>query len=114
MPAKRLARLLEPRWIAFAAVVVTVVISSGIFYVLSERPPFSLGARFVYPGAGAQTGSEFLIVAFLYAMGFTGLLLIYEAPRYKYRRSFMSSTLLSGAALLIVSTLLLLLVYSMK
>ncbi len=55
-----------------------------------------------------------MIVAFLYAMGFIGLLLVYEAPRYRYRRSLMSGTLLSGMALLVVATLLLLAVYGMK
>lgn len=107
-------RELEPRFLALTAIVVVIALCSGIFYVLSERPPFSLGVRLVYPGSGAQTASEFFIVAFLYGVGFVGLLLIYEAPRYKYRRGLMISTLLSGATLLILSTLLLLLVYWMK
>ncbi|MEM0087578.1 MAG: hypothetical protein QXT33_00525 [Thermofilum sp.] len=114
MVSRKVAELLEPKALAIIAVAVTIMLSAGIFYVLSERPPFSLGVRLVYPGGGAQTVSEFFIVAFLYAMGFAGLMLIYEAPRHRYRRSFMISTLLSGAALLVISTLLLLLVYGMK
>lgn len=114
MRGRRLSELFEPRWLAIIAVALTIALSAGVFYVLAERPPFSLGVRLIYPGGGAQTVSEFFIVAFLYAMGFAGLVLIYEAPRHRYRRSLMVSTLTSGLALLIVSTLLLLLVYGMK
>lgn len=114
MQSRVIATLLEQRKLAIVLVAAVIALSAGIFYLLSERPPFSLGVRLIYPGGGAQTTSEFFIVAFLYAMGFAGLLLIYEAPRYKYRQSLMTSTLLSGIALLLLSTILLLLIYGMK
>ncbi len=94
--------------------VASLAIAAGIVYVLAERPPFSLGTYIVYPGTGAQTTSEFLVVFFLYALAVAGLILVYEAPRYKSRPSLATMFLASGAIVVFISVILLLVVYGMK
>jgi hypothetical protein len=113
-PAMRVERLLEPRTLALLLLAFAVLVSAGIVYVLVERPPPSLGVYFYYPGTGAQTVSEMLVVAFLYAIGIAGLLMIYEAPKYRYRRQQMGAILTIGLLSVVISALLLILMYSLK
>lgn len=106
--------LLSESTLAWLLLLVSIVVASGLFYVLAERPPFSLGAQLIYPGTGAQTVSELIMVAFLYALSMSGLLLIYEAPRYRSRQGLALMFLLSGVTATLVSVLLLLAIYGIK
>ncbi|MCC6003204.1 MAG: hypothetical protein LM590_02575 [Thermofilum sp.] len=102
-------------YLAIALVLLIVLIASGIFFVLTEHPPFSLGVYLIYPSTSGQTVSETLIIFFLYLFAITGLYMIYNAARHRYRSTAFYSMLLSGSVVLVVSLLLLLLIYnSMK
>uniref|UniRef100_A0A7J3X9L4 Uncharacterized protein n=1 Tax=Thermofilum pendens TaxID=2269 RepID=A0A7J3X9L4_THEPE len=114
MPARYLRQLLEPKTLALMLLAFTVFVSAGFIYVLVERPPPTLGVYFFYPGTGAQTISEMLVVAFLYAIGIAGLLMIYEAPKYRYRRQQLGAILTTGLLLTVISALLLILIYTWK
>lgn len=114
MPAMRVGQLLEPKILALVLLLFAVLVSAGVVYVLAERPPPSFGVYFFYPGTGAQTVSEMLVVAFLCAIGIAGLLMLYEAPKYRYRRQQMSAILTTGLLLTVISALLLVLIYSWK
>ncbi|ABL78042.1 hypothetical protein [Thermofilum pendens] len=105
-------RGIDFRVLAAALLAVILLIASGVFYVLSERPPFSLGVQLIYPSGGGQTVSEMIIVLFLYAMAIVGLLIIYDSTKYSPQRSAFYFTLVSGVAVVAVSLLLLLFIYT--
>ncbi|MEZ0345963.1 MAG: hypothetical protein ABWK01_05385 [Infirmifilum sp.] len=107
-------RIFSDNNIAVALLLVSIAIAAGIVFVLAERPPFSLGTYFVYPGTSSQTTSEFLILFFIYALSVAGLILIYESPKYRSRPSLASTFLVSGVAVVVISVILLFLVYGMK
>ncbi|AGT35258.1 MULTISPECIES: hypothetical protein [Thermofilum] len=99
-------------YLAWAAVFVILLIASGIFYVLVEHPPFSLGVQLVYPSASGQTVSETLIVFFLYVFALVGLYMIYNSAKYRHRSSVFYSSLLSGVLVVMVALLLLMFIYN--
>ncbi|UNQ72780.1 OST3/OST6 family protein [Infirmifilum sp. NZ] len=106
--------LLSESALAWLLLVFSIAIAAGLVYVLAERPPFSLGTYIIYPGTGSQTTSEFLVLLFLYALAVAGLLLVYEAPRYRSRPNLATMFLVTGIALAFISVTLLLTVYGMK
>ncbi|QOJ79609.1 hypothetical protein IG193_03895 [Infirmifilum lucidum] len=112
--SKVVSRLFSEDTIAWLLLVASLAIAAGIVYILAERPPFSLGTYIVYPGTGAQTTSEFLVTFFLYALAVAGLILVYEAPKYKSRPSLATMFLVSGVIVALISVILLLVVYGMK
>jgi len=114
MPLRYARLLLKPRTAALLMLAVVILLGAGIVYVLVERPPLTLGIYFFYPGTGAQTVAEMLVVAFLYAIGVVGLLMTYEAPKYRHNRQQLGAILMTGLLLMVISALLLILVYTWK
>jgi NO-binding membrane sensor protein with MHYT domain len=62
---------------------------------------------FLYPGLGNQFVSDTVIAVALYAMGFIGLLAIYQSTKYVYKPRQAYMTLIVGVTLLLLAYLFL-------
>ncbi|MGB9709101.1 MAG: hypothetical protein ACP5II_04990 [Infirmifilum sp.] len=109
-----LEKLVSENNLAWLLLVISVLIASGLVFILAERPPFSLGTYIIYPGTASQTTGEFLTIFFLYSLSIAGLILLYEAPRYRSRPNLAIMFLISGILVVLISVLLLFTVYGMK
>ena len=84
-----------------------VFLFAGGLYTLIQKPaPAYLGQTtiyFLYPNISGQFVSDTIISALLYALGFVGLLAIYQSTRsaYKPRQAYM--LLIIGVTLLVLS-----------
>jgi hypothetical protein len=81
--------------------------AGGLYTLIQKPPPAYLGSSsiiFLYPGISGQFVSDTIIACILYALGFAGLLAIYQSTKsaYKPRQAYM---------LLIVGVTFLLLAY---
>ncbi len=114
----RLSRLLEKylslRNIVFLIVIWSIVIASGLIYVIVYKPPPMIGSGFVIRDPNSQTVSEVIVVSFSYGVGLLGLWLIYTSTKYRYRHSYLSILLVGGIVLAILSILMLSAIYNMK
>jgi hypothetical protein len=85
----------------------SIFIFGGGLYTLIMRPipAYISGSRFffVYPGISQQFVSDTAVSGILYALGFVGLLIIYQSSKsaYKPRQAYMM--LVIGVALLFLS-----------
>ena len=94
-------------------VVSVIVISYAIFlfggglYTLisSPLPAFYTGKGFIfiYPDLGRQFISDSVISAMLYAIGFAGLLAIYQSTKYAYKPRQAYMMLIIGVTLLLLA-----------
>jgi hypothetical protein len=96
---------------AFA--ITLIIISYAIFlfggglYTLtsSPLPAFYTGSSFIflYPDLGQQFISDSVIAIMLYAIGFIGLLAIYQSTKYAYKPRQAYMTLVIGVTLLLLA-----------
>jgi len=90
-----------------AGLAYSIFIFGGGLYTLILRPipAYISGSQFffVYPGISQQFISDTVVSAILYALGFVGLLIIYQSSKsaYKPRQAYMM--LVVGVALLFLS-----------
>jgi hypothetical protein len=94
-------------------VVSVIVISYAIFLfggglytiISSPLPAFYTGKGFIfiYPDLGRQFISDSVISAMLYAIGFAGLLAIYQSTKYAYKPRQAYMMLIIGVTLLLLA-----------
>jgi hypothetical protein len=94
-----------------------IVISFAIFLlggglytlILSPLPAYSTqsGFLFLYPDLGQQFISDTIISVMLYALGFIGLLFIYQSTKYAYKPRQAYMMLIIGVTLLLLAYLFL-------
>ena len=90
-----------------------MVIASAVFlfggglYTVIEKPPPSAYVNgrfyFLYPNLGYQFVSDTIISVMLYAIGFVGLLIIYQSTKYAYKPRQAYMMLVIGVALLFLA-----------
>ena len=96
-----------------AFVISIIVIASALFlfggglYTIIEKPLPSAYVNgrfyFLYPNLGEQFISDTVISVMLYAIGFIGLLAIYQSTKYVYKPRQAYMMLLIGLALLLMA-----------
>ena len=82
------------------------IFGGGLFTLINHPPPsayFNNRFYFLYPGISSQFISDTAISVILYALGFVGLLMIYQSSKsaYKPRQAYMM--LVIGVTFLILS-----------
>ena len=85
-----------------------IFLFGGGLYTLTSSPLPSFyvegkGFLFIYPELGQQFGADTVISAMLYAIGFVGLLSIYQSTKYAYKPRQAYMMLVIGVALLILA-----------
>jgi hypothetical protein len=90
-----------------------IVVASAVFlfggglYTIIIRPLpsayYNSRFYFLYPDLGAQFISDTVIATMLYAMGFIGLLAIYQSTKYAYKPRQAYMMLVVGVALLFLA-----------
>jgi hypothetical protein len=94
-------------------IVSLIVIASAVFlfggglYTVIEKPLISAYVNgrfyFLYPNLGYQFVSDTIISVMLYAIGFAGLLIIYQSTKYAYKPRQAYIMLVIGVALLFIA-----------
>jgi hypothetical protein len=94
--------------IVLGGIIVTILLISGTIFSLTPNSAGAIGYysnKFIwfYPDLAGQYVSENMITAFMYAIGFAGLLTIYQSTKsaYKPRQAYMM--IVVGIALLLIS-----------
>jgi hypothetical protein len=80
--------------------------SGGLYTIISEPLPAFYTGRgfiFIYPELGQQFVSDTVIALTLYAMGFSGLLAIYQSTKYAYKPRQAYMMLVIGVTLLLLA-----------
>ena len=80
--------------------------SGGLYTIISSPlPAFYTGKGFIfiYPELGRQFISDTVIAAMLYALGFAGLLAIYQSTKYAYKPRQAYMMLIIGVSLLLLA-----------
>jgi hypothetical protein len=85
-----------------------IFLFGGGLYTLTSSPLPSFyvegkGFLFIYPELGQQFGADTVISAMLYAIGFVGLLSIYQSTKYAYKPRQAYMMLVIGVALLLLA-----------
>ena len=84
-----------------------IFLFGGGLYTLtsSPLPAFYTGSTFIflYPDLGQQFISDSVIAIMLYAIGFIGLLAIYQSTKYAYKPRQAYMTLIIGVTLLLLA-----------
>ena len=79
----------------------------GLYTIIaSPLPAYYIegsGFLFIYPELGAQFISDTIIAVMLYAIGFGGLLTIYQSTKYAYKPRQAYMMLIIGVALLLLA-----------
>ena len=73
---------------------------------MAIRPPTRLegsGFLFIYPELGQQFVSDTIIAVILYAIGFVGLLTVYQSTKYAYKPRQAYMMLIIGVTLLLLA-----------
>lgn len=94
--------------------VVTIIIvsyaifffSGGLLTIISQPLPSAYyGGKFyfLYPELGSQFISDTIIAIMLYAIGFAGLLSIYQSTKYAYKPRQAYMMMVIGVALLLIA-----------
>lgn len=94
-------------------IIITAVIFYSIFlfggglYTLINRPimayPTEGAIYFLYPGLSGQFGADTLISGILYALGFFGILAIYQSAKSANKPKQAYMMLIAGVALLLLA-----------
>jgi hypothetical protein len=93
-------------FIIIAVAFTTFLLGGGLLTIITQ-PPITIydGQRFylLYPGMDAQLGMDTIFSALLYALGLTGLLIMYRSTKnaYKPRQAYM--TLIVGVTLVVLA-----------
>jgi hypothetical protein len=96
---------------SFAISLITIayaifLFSGGLYTVISHPiPAFYTGKGFIflYPSLGEQFISDSIIAIMLYAIGFVGLLAVYQSTKYAYKPRQAYMTLVIGVTLLLLA-----------
>ncbi|MBN1245285.1 hypothetical protein JXA31_06800 [Candidatus Bathyarchaeota archaeon] len=96
-----------------ALVISIIVLAYAIFlfggglYTITSKPLpayyTSSGFIFIYPELGGQFVSDSIIAVTLYAIGFVGLLAVYQSTKYAYKPRQAYMMLVIGVALLLLA-----------
>ena len=93
--------------VSIIVIVSAVFLFSGGLYTIIVRPLPAVyyGQRFyfIYPELGQQFISDTVISAMLYAIGFIGILAIYQSTKYAYKPRQAYMMLVIGLALLLMA-----------
>jgi hypothetical protein len=99
----------KPSSLAISVVVLAYAIflfGGGLYTIISEPLPAfytSSGFIFLYPDLGEQFISDSVIAVMLYAIGFVGLLAIYQSTKYAYKPRQAYMMLVIGVTLLLLA-----------
>jgi hypothetical protein len=80
--------------------------SGGIYTIVSSPlPAYYTGTSFLflYPGLGSQFISDSIIAIMLYAIGFIGLLTVYQSTKYAYNPRQAYMMIVIGVTLLLIA-----------
>jgi hypothetical protein len=80
--------------------------SGGIYTIVSSPLPAyytGTGFLFLYPDLGSQFISDSIIAIMLYAIGFIGLLTVYQSTKYAYNPRQAYMMIVIGVALLLIA-----------
>jgi hypothetical protein len=80
--------------------------SGGLYMIISSPlPAYYTGTRFIfiYPDLGYQFISDTIIAIMLYAMGFAGLLAVYQSTKYAYKPRQAYMMMVIGVTLLLLA-----------
>jgi len=99
----------KPSSFAITLIIIAFAIflfSGGLYTVTSSPlPAFYTGKGFIflYPDLGQQFISDSIIAIMLYAIGFVGLLAVYQSTKYAYKPRQAYMTLIIGVTLLLLA-----------
>ena len=99
----------RPSSLAITIIVIAYAIflfGGGLYTIITQPlPAVYYGQRFLflYPELGAQFVSDTVIAVMLYAIGFVGLLAIYQSTKYAYKPRQAYMTLVIGVTLLLLA-----------
>lgn len=100
----------KPSSLVISAVVIGYAIflfSGGLYTIISSPlPSFYIegsGFLFIYPELGSQFVADTVIAVMLYAIGFGGLLAIYQSTKYAYKPRQAYMWLVIGVAALLLA-----------
>jgi hypothetical protein len=99
----------EPSSFAITLIIVAYAIflfGGGLYTIISSPlPAYYTGSTFIflYPDLGQQFISDSIIAIMLYAIGFVGLLAVYQSTKYAYKPRQAYMTLIIGVALLLLA-----------
>lgn len=83
------------------------IFGGGLFTIISSPLPSyyieGTGFLFIYPELSQQFISDTIIAVMLYAIGFIGLLTIYQSTKYAYKPRQAYMMLIIGVALLLLA-----------
>ena len=93
--------------ISIAVLSFTIFLFSGGIYTIvsSPLPAYYTGTSFLflYPDLGSQFISDSIIAIMLYAIGFIGLLTVYQSTKYAYNPRQAYMMIVIGVALLLIA-----------
>ena len=93
--------------ISIAVISYAIFLFGGGLYTIvsSPLPAYYTGQRFIflYPDLGSQFISDSIIAIMLYAIGFIGLLAVYQSTKYAYKPRQAYMTLIIGVTLLLLA-----------
>lgn len=99
----------KPSSLAISIIIIgyAIFLFGGGLYTLTSSPLPAYytgkGFLFIYPELGQQFGADTVISAMLYAIGFAGLLTIYQSTKYAYKPRQAYMMLVIGVALLLLA-----------
>ena len=99
----------KPSSFAISLIIISYAIflfGGGLYTVISSPlPAFYTGRGFIflYPDLGQQFISDSIIAIMLYAIGFVGLLAVYQSTKYAYKPRQAYMTLVIGVTLLLLA-----------
>ncbi|HFC49601.1 MAG TPA: hypothetical protein ENJ59_02600 [Thermofilum sp.] len=97
-----------------AAVILGIILLSGLFYAIIDKPPAYTGYGAIYPSTRSQTTTEVFIVALGYGMGALGFYLILTARKYVYNPRYTNFQIMAGALIVLLAFLFLTVMYASK
>jgi hypothetical protein len=93
--------------ISIIVIAYAIFLFSGGLYTITTEPltAYSTGRGFIfiYPDLGEQFVSDSVIAVMLYAMGFVGLLAVYQSTKYAYKPRQAYMMLVIGVTLLLLA-----------
>lgn len=106
------------KFIAIILLIATVFLISGGVYILFTPPEIFLqyggSLHMIYPSLYEQTLAESMAVMLIYALGASGLMLIYRSIRYRHNPSRASLLVKVGVALLITAFIIIEVIFLQK
>jgi hypothetical protein len=99
----------KPSSLVISIIVISYAIflfGGGLYTIISSPLPAyytGKGFLFLYPDIGQQFISDSIIAIMLYALGFAGLLAIYQSTKYAYKPRQAYMMLVIGIALLLLA-----------